>query len=285
MHSPAPFANPDLLIVGCGYLGQRIVRQWCGVGRIFALTRNRPDELRALGAIPIVGDVLDAASLERLPPVGAVVYAVGLDRTTGHSMHDVYVHGLTNVLEALTGAPRIAYVSSTSVYAQQGGEWVDETAATEPVDESGRIVLKAEATLRAKRPDAIILRSAGIYGPGRLLRRATALHSAEPIAADPDRWLNLIHVEDAANAVRTALERGPNGTTYNVADDRPPTRREFYSELARLLGAPMPVFVPGADKTNRRIVNRKMKNELGVSLRYPSFVEGLQGTLNAHASN
>jgi nucleoside-diphosphate-sugar epimerase len=272
--------NSDRLIVGCGYLGQRVASKWQSSGRTFALTRSRVDELRAFGLTPIVGDVMDQQSLRALPPVSTIVYAVGFDRSADYSMRDVYVTGLRHVLEALSGKPRIVYVSSTSVYGQTDGSWVDETSAAEPSEESGKIVLEAEATLRSQRPEAIILRFAGIYGPGRLLRRITAIQSSEPIAADPDRYLNLIHVDDGAAVLLAAAEKGRDGETYNVADDRPPTRREFYTELARLLGAPPPTFVPGSDRANRRIGNARMKREFSIALRYPSFVEGLAQAVN-----
>jgi len=273
-------ANPDRLIVGCGYLGQRVAQRWQPPGRTFALTRGRTDELTALGVAPIIGDVLDPASLKNLPDVGAVVYAVGFDRNAGRSMREVYVEGLANVLDALPGEPKFVYVSSTSVYAQTNGEWVDENSATEPAEESGQIVREAEAILRAKRPSAIILRFAGIYGPGRLLRRAASLRNGEPIAANPDQFLNLIHVDDGASAVVAAVESGSAGEIYNVSDGQPPTRREFYTELARLLEAPPPSFAPEGEGPNRRIANNKMKRELGVQLQFPSFREGLSASID-----
>jgi len=103
----------------------------------------------------------------------------------------------------------------------------------------------------------------------------------EPIAADPDGWLNLIHVEDGAAAVVAAAERGEPGRTYNVADDRPATRREFYAELAGLLGAPAPRFAPAAERTNRRVNNRRMRDELRVELQFADFRAGLRDALRA----
>lgn len=274
-------ANPDRLIVGCGYLGQRVAQRWQPPGRTIALTRGRTDELTALGVAPIVGDVLDPASLKYLPEVGVVVYAVGFDRNAGHSMRQVYVEGLANVLDALPGEPKFVYVSSTSVYGQTNGEWVDENSATEPAEESGKIVREAERILRAKRPSAIILRFAGIYGPGRLLRRVDSLRKGEPIAANPNHFLNLIHIDDGVSAVLAAIEAGSAGEIYNVSDGQPPTRQEFYVELARLLKAPPPRFAPGSTGTNRRIANDKLKGELGVPLQFPSFREGLPASIEA----
>lgn len=265
---------PSHLIVGCGYLGRVVARRWLAAGHhVTALTRSRADELSSLGIDPVVGDVTDSAL--RLPAADTVLYAVGLDRSAGKSMREVYVGGLANVLAVLPAVRRFVYVSSTSVYGQADGGWVDETAPTEPAEENGRIVLEAEQLLREQRPDAIVLRFAGIYGPGRKMRWA-AVERGEPIATDPDGWLNLIHVEDGALAVLAAAERGQPGATYNVADDRPVVRREFYAEMAAILGAPAPRFTPVAERTNRRISNRQMRTELGVEPRFPDFRAGLR---------
>src|SRR5262245_45229702 len=158
----------DKLIVGCGYLGRRVAEQWQRQGhRVFATTRNptRADEFRELGLELVVCDVLDPASLRALPSVATVLYCVGLDRSSGQTMQAVYVDGLANVLAALPAPGRFIHISSTSVYGQTDGEGVDETSATEPLEESGQIVLKAERVLRHAVPGAIILRFAGIYGP------------------------------------------------------------------------------------------------------------------------
>jgi nucleoside-diphosphate-sugar epimerase len=243
-----------------------------------------------LGLHPVVADVLDSASLQRLPAVETVVWSVGLDRSAGVPMHRVYVDGLANFLEALPACCRFVYVSSTGVYGQEQGEEVDETAATEPGDEAGRVVLEAERLLRERLPEAIVLRFAGIYGPGRLLR-TPALLAGEPLTGDPDRWLNLIHVEDGAAAVIAAAERGQPGEVYNVCDDHPLLRRDFYTLLARLLGAPPPRFVPAApgtspgrrERAHRRISNRRLRRELALELRYPSCAQGLPVCLSGCA--
>src|SRR5207247_1991336 len=122
---------------------------------------------------------------------------------------------LANVLAQLPPPKRFIYVSSSSVYGQTNGGWVDETSPTEPNEESGRIVLEAENLLRAKLPNAIFLRFAGIYGPGRLLRRQT-IERGDPIVGDADKWLNLIHVDDGARVILAAEERAEPGRVYNV---------------------------------------------------------------------
>src|SRR5262245_18366421 len=273
---------PTHLILGCGYLGRVVARLWLAEGRrVAALTRSRPDELRALGVEPILGDVTDPATL-RLPSVDTVLYAIGMDRSAGRSMRDVYVGGLTNVLNALPAPRRFVYVSSTSVYGQTGGEWVDEDSPTEPAEESGRVVLECERILRERLRDAIILRFAGIYGPGRIIKKS-AVERGETLATDPDRLINLIHVEDGARAVVAAAEQGPLGTTYNISDGNPVTRREFYTAMAELLGSPAPRLklpLPGSasrqGRTNWRVANRRMRQDLGVELQYPDYTQGLK---------
>ena len=279
----------DRLIVGCGYLGRRVVPLWRAEGhRVFATTRSdaHAEELRRLGAEPVRCDVLDPATLRGLPAADAVAYCVGFDRAAGASLRDVYVTGLGNVLAALPAPGRFVHVSSTGVYGQCDGEDVDEGAATDPPEESGRVVLEAEQLLRGRLPGAVVLRFSGIYGPGRLLR-GQAVRDGEPIVGDPDRWLNLIHVADGAAAVVAAAERARPGAVYNVSDDRPVRRRDFYRLLARLLGGPEPRFVPpppgsplpAHERANRRILNRRLRADLGVALRYPSYEEGLPASV------
>lgn len=282
---------PTKLILGCGYLGRRVAALWQRQGDHVIATTRRPetaDELQRQGLQPLVCDVLDPPEL---PAVDAVCYAVGLDRQAGASMRSVYVDGLARVLARLPRPRRFIYISSSSVYGQSDGGWIDESAATEPVEESGRIVLAAEQTLRQALPEAIILRFSGIYGPGRLLRR-TSIEAGTPIVADADKWLNLIHVDDGARAVLAAEQRANAAGTYNICDGHPMRRRDFYQELARLLHAPPPVFIPPPadqpapphEKANRRISNRRMWAELGVELQYVDYQQGLAAStvLDSH---
>jgi nucleoside-diphosphate-sugar epimerase len=277
------------MVIGCGYLGRRVAALWQAQGhRVFATTRKpeRAAEWRQLGLEPVLCDVCDPYRLRALPQAETVVYCVGLDRTAGRPMQAVYVDGLGNVLSELTGRltrpARFLYVSSTSVYGQTGGEEVDETSPTEPVEESGKVVLAAERLLRERLQGAVILRFAGIYGPGRLIG-SQVLRNGEPLGGDPDGWLNLIHVEDGAAAALAAAEHGQPGQTYIVCDDRPVLRFEYYSRLAELLGTPPPRFepppqdqtLPSHPRANRRLVNRRLRQEIGMALRYLSFEEGL----------
>ena len=283
MSSP-DYSNVPCLVVGCGYLGRRIASAWCDSGRrVAALTRNRGAELADAGFEPVVGDVLDPASLARLPEVGPVLYAVGFDRSAGRSMREIYVEGLANALRAIRSPGPFIFVSSTGVYGQTDGEWVTEESPTEPLEASGKVVLEAERRLRELRPDAIILRFAGIYGPGRVLRQQ-ALRNGEPFVGDAEKWLNLIYVEDGVQAVLAAEQRGTPGEVYLIADDEPVRRRDFYTLSAELLGAPPAKFETAPTpvvEANRRVSNAKAKRELGFAPQYMSYREGLRASVHS----
>jgi nucleoside-diphosphate-sugar epimerase len=249
--------------------------------RVIALTRGNAAALRAEGIEPVTGDVLDPHSLANVPAAGTVLFAVGWDRSSGRGMREVYVTGLSNLLTTLPHAARFIYASSTGVYGQTGGEWVDEASATEPREESGKIVLEAERLLRDQRPDALVLRFAGMYGPNRLLRQKQVT-AGEPLVGDADRWLNLIHIDDAATAVVQASTHGKPGETYVIADDEPVTRRDYYNLVAELLGAPAAKYEhkPEEGQPNRRVRNGKAKDLLSWRLRYPSFRDGLPAAVS-----
>ncbi len=228
-------------------------------------------------------DVLQPATLDKLPSVDTVLYAVGFDRTAGVSMRSVYVDGLANVLGKLPPPGKFIYISSSSVYGQTGGEWVDEESATAPEEEAGQIVRAAEMVLEATMPDAIVLRFAGIYGPGRLLRQK-ALAAGEPLLADPDRWLNLIHVDDGARAALAAEQHARPGRIYNVCDDHPVQRHDVLRRPGEGTGRAAPRFVappagmpaPPHEKGNRRLRNQRLREELQFVHAYKSYAEGLR---------
>ena len=276
------------LIFGCGYLGSRVARRWLDAGEtVFAVTRtdNRAATFAEQGIRPIVADVTQADSLGSLPAADTVLFAVGFDRNAGPSMREVYVQGLRNVLSALPPATRrFIYISSTGVYGQTDGRWVDEDSDCHPTREGGRVTLAAEATLRASPlwSGSMILRLAGIYGPGRVPRLDNVI-DGRPVPAAPDGYLNLIHVEDAARAVLAAETCEIAGDVLNISDGHPMRRREFYEELARLLDVPPPGFVvPPADSpsaqrglSDKRVSNQRTLKRLGLSFNFPTYREGL----------
>ncbi len=267
------------LVVGCGYLGERVARFWRDAGDdVYATTRgDRADALSRAGLRPLKMDVTHGPALGPLPVVDTVVFAVGRDRRSRATMLDVHVTGLRSLLDTLpvsTGC--VIYVSSTGVYGQDAGEWVDEESVCEPLSEGGKACLSGERLLvaHARGRDALVLRLAGLYGPGRVPRSADVT-AGRPIAGSPDAYLNLIHVEDAAAAVVAAAASGPlTGRTYVVSDGHPPTCGEYAGWLATQLGVPPPVFEAGSG-LGKRVRNARAVHELGLRLKYLSYREGL----------
>lgn len=273
------------LIVGCGYLGARVARRLVERGeRVIGTTRSpqRADALAALGVEPILLDVLDPGSLDRLPAAERAVLCVGYDRRSGASRSDVGVIGLEGVARhlAASGLCGLVYTGSISVYGQTGGVRVDETSATEPATEPGRVQVAAESALRLAFPGVVTLRLGGLYGPGRVIHRESLLRGL-PLEGDPDRWLNLIHVDDAARAVVAALDANAPPGLVNVCDDRPVSRREYIETTARLLGVAPPPWRPADDPTepNRRVSNTRLKAALLPGLDYPTIEQGLPAAL------
>ena len=198
------------LIFGCGYLGHRVASAWIENGNeVFAVTRSeqKSHQFRTSGIQPIIADLCQRQSLVNLPHVDVVLHCVGFDHSSGSSHEDVTCGGLRNVLDVVTGrCARLIYISSTSVYGQSSGEWVDETSECAPTSSGGMLCLQAEQQVRDwaeghQTASTNILRLAGIYGPGRLLSRIDALKSGLVLAGHGDAFLNLIHVDDAVTAI------------------------------------------------------------------------------------
>ncbi len=279
----------DRLIVGCGYLGQQVARRWQEQGLRVAVT-TRSAERAAVFAqqqlTPFVCHVLEPESLALLPSADVVLQAVGYDRQSGQSQREVYVTGLTHLLTALSGRyQKFLQISSTSVYGQSDGSFVDETSATKPLRENGEIVLEAEAVVDRLAANWLILRLSGIYGPNRLLARMNQAMTPAPIPGNPEAWLNLIHVKDAAEVIDRAATAKVHNEVILVSDDLPLQRREYYETLARLLQAPAPLFAveepdPKGDRgLNKRCLNQKMHQVLQPKLQFPTIATGLPEAL------
>jgi nucleoside-diphosphate-sugar epimerase len=233
-----------------------------------------------MGFGPLVLDVTCGPASVALPEVDTVVCAVGRDRRSDVTMFDIHVSGLRTVLDALPASTgRVIYVSSTGVYGQDAGEWVDEESECEPVTAGGQACVSGEQLLfaHARGRDAVVLRLAGLYGPGRVPRSAGVAAGA-PIAGSPDAYLNLIHVGDAASAVVAAADSGSaTRRTYVVSDGNPPTRGDYVARLAAQLGVAPPRF-EGGSGLGKRVRNTRAVQELGVRLQYLSYREGLAAT-------
>lgn len=276
------------LLVGCGYLGQRVAGLWRGQGDHVHVTTRRTDRQKRLSAEGYDAMQLDVTKPDlwpALPAVDTVLLSIGYDRTSGVPIHDVYVKGVRNLLAGLphdTG--RIIYVSSTGVYGQTDGSWVDEKSECRPTRPGGKACLDAENSIRqhAFGQRAIILRLAGIYGPGRIPRR-DRIAKGGPILARADGFLNLIHVEDAARVIVAAEQQVQAPATYVVSDGHPVPRRDFYAEIAQRMGVNPPTFcdapanssVDRRSSGSKRISNRRLLADIGIDLLYGDFRKGL----------
>jgi nucleoside-diphosphate-sugar epimerase len=275
------------LIVGCGYLGRRVARRLLDRGnRVLGTTRSPATaaDLAHAGVEPLLLDVLDETAASTLPAADRAVLCVGHDRRAAADRRAVGVDGLRRVLDHLAarGLRRVVYTGSVSIYGQAAGDWVDETSPTEPDGEPGRVQVEAEAALRSAFPPLIVLRVGGLYGRGRVLHRDAILRG-QPLRGDPHRWLNLIHVEDAARAVVAALDATDPPPVVNACDDRPVTRLECVEATARSLDLPPPTWAPGDDppEPSRRVSNARLKATLLPILDYPTIAEGIPASLAA----
>ncbi len=280
----------DRLVVGCGYLGLRTAKRWLEAGMSVAATtrsKERAEEFSAIGIQPIVADVTNPTSLEGLPQADSVLHCVGFDRSAAPNKREVYVAGLANVLSAVAGkSSRLIHISSTSVYGQHNGESVNESSVCEPNSEGGQICLEAENLVRDSELEWNILRLAGIYGPGRLLRRVEQIKSGEPIAGRPDAFLNLIHVEDAVSVVDACFSEWTSGRLLLVADGNTTTRRQYFGALAEHLSGPEPTFDPTEVSRHTAGINKKcdttlLRDTLRVPLEFGNLADGIQDSLPA----
>ena len=282
----SPAAPPATrLVVGCGYLGERVASRWQAAGdRVVAVTRRpaRAAELAVRGLEPLVADVTAAAfpAAATLPTADTVFWAVGFDRAAGTTHRDVHLHGLMRLLDALPGRPRVILSSSTGVWGDEDGRVVDESTPAHPAREAGRVLIEAETLLAAHpRGPGVALRFAGLYGPGRLPRIADLL-AGSPIAADPDSWLNLIHVDDAAEVVRLVAAAAAPRPLYVVSDGRPVRRRDWYGRLAALAGGPEPQWDAAAPRprgADKRVDPRRLFADLPLRLAHPDALAALAG--------
>ncbi len=277
------------LIIGCGYLGLRVAALWEAAGaEIVALTRSaeRVEAWRARGWTSLLGDLGRPDVLPPFPAVDTLLFAVGFDRSGGYDQRAIYVDGLRAVLTALQGrVGRVIYISSSSVYGQTEGEWVDETSPCEPTQPGGKLCLEAEGLVQQFAPGrASSLRLSGIYGPERLLSKRESLLAGVPLAGLSKAWLNLIHVHDAVQAIVTVDALESPAETYLVTDDEPVQRGEYYAELAGRIGAPPPVFdVTLAARNGARGLNKRCHNArlraAGWSPRFANYRSGLTNAL------
>lgn len=282
----AALSAGGILLAGCGDLGIRLGLLLAAAGRrVHGLRRDPaglPAPIHALAA-----DLAEARSLEVLPPgLSDLVYLAAADAFTEEAYRRAYVDGLRNVLNALDSPRRIVLVSSSSVFGQTDGSWVNEQSPTTADDFSQRCLLQGEQL--ALEAGGTVLRLSGIYGPGRtrLLERVRAGEATH--APGLDEWTNRIHVDDAASALEILLGLDSPRPVYLGVDDEPARRREVLEWLAERLGAPAPrveeppVRRPGRSGSSKRCSNRLLRST-GWRPRYPSWREGYESLIGGTA--
>ncbi|MDX1926100.1 MAG: NAD-dependent epimerase/dehydratase family protein [Pirellulaceae bacterium] len=275
----------SILIVGCGFVGNEVVRQ-CQASHqrpVFALTRtaDRVAELRAAGATPVVGHWQDASTLTSLPAVETLLIAVPHREDSGLGIQS-HVEGLKNLVQSQKTVRKLIYLSTTGVYGDAHDE-VDELTPTQPTRIGPQIAVAAEQWLaeRFTAPQLAIIRLAGIYGPGRV-PLAEKLRAGEILQVPQAGWLNLVHVADIAAMLLQVTDNELQHSLYVFSDGKPVPRMDFYRTLAKLCGVDEPKFAepdPLATRSMRagkkRVNPQRLMDELKFALQFPSYQEGL----------
>ena len=270
----------NILIVGAGYLGSRIARNFKEKKqRVYAVTRNREKaaDFEKEGILPVVADLSDPQTLQKIPAAHFIVISVAPDESTEAGYRKIYLEGIRNFFQSRANQPRpylIVLISSTSVWKDCGGEWVHETVPVDPDSEKGKILKASEAIVLESGYPAVIFRLSGIYGPGR--NGLEAFRSGRwPSPSEPDGYRNMIHVEDAAQALPVLFKEAKEGQIYIGSDEEPVLRSRFCEWLSQKTGvtsAPGQVIKKVGGK---RLKNQKLK-DLGFKFLYPTFREGYE---------
>jgi nucleoside-diphosphate-sugar epimerase len=271
-----------ILIAGAGWLGSAVARALTARGdQVIALRRdpNRVEALRAPGVTPLALDLTSPGAAARLPPFDAAVACQSAGGDSAAEYRAAYVDANRTLLEAAArcGASKLVYTGSTGVFGQRDGSLVTETTPPAPASPSAEVLVEAERLVRGAAPavPACLLRLSGLYGPGRagLLQRVRS--GALALGPGDDAFMNWCHLDDAVAFVLAALDRGEPGAAYHGSDAAPPRRRELIEWVAKQLGVePVRNELPAAGPS-RRIDSAWTRQALGVTLRYPTFKEGL----------
>lgn len=283
-----------LLIVGCGDVGMRVLRQLAGRWTVFALTSTaaRVDELRAAGAIPLIGNLDDAASLGRLAGLADRVLHLAPPAAQGRT--DERTRRLLQALSRSAAPARLVYASTSGVYGDCAGARIDETRTVNPSNDRAWRRVDAEDQLRqwgrVTGASVTVLRVPGIYAfdregghPRERLRKGLPV-----LAREDDVFTNHIQADDLARACLLALMRGPAQRVLHASDDSALLMGDYFELAASLCGMAPPARVTRAEapgvfspmqmsfmNESRRMDNRRLKRELRLRLRYPTPREGL----------
>lgn len=270
-----------LLVIGAGYLGDEILRQfkvagWDAVGA----SLSGGEDL-------ITCDVSDPISVAGLPDADAIIHCAASGRGGEDAYRKVYLNGCENLVRRFPYA-KIAFTSSSSVYAQQDGELVTEESATIPDRETGRLLLAAESCVTDA--GGMVARLAGIYGPGRSVLLSKFKNGEAVIEEDGRRFINQIHRDDAASALlhMFSLTEFPAGQVFNVCDSESLTQLEVYQGLAKIFGKDLPPSGPRdlnrkRGWTHKQVSNAKLR-ATGWQPKYPSFLDAVDELLAFQSS-
>lgn len=281
-----------ILIIGPGDVALRLIPQLTDKFRVYALTRRSESAaaLRALGVTPIVGDLDERRSLQRIGGIADVVLHFAPPPPSGTT--DTRTQNLIAALNSRGGLPRrLVYISTSGVYGDCGGAWVDETRPVQPGTARGARRVDAESRLRdwagTNGVRLSILRAPGIYGDGRLPE--ARLRAGTPVlAATDDVYTNHIHADDLARICIAALWRGKPQRVTNASDNSQLLMGDYFDFAADLYQLPRPPRVPRSTAQeqlslmllsfmgeSRRLDNTRLRRELRVPLRYPTVLQGL----------
>ncbi|MEO6970714.1 MAG: NAD-dependent epimerase/dehydratase family protein [Chthoniobacterales bacterium] len=268
---------PRILIAGCGYVGAATADLFHGAGwEVEGWTQSgqgagKPYPIRAVNISDRAAVAATASAFD------AVIHCASSGGGGAESYRRIYLEGARNLLAELR--PRtFLYTSSTSVYAQTAGEWVDEESAAEPAHETGRILRETEELVREN--GGLVARLAGIYGPGRSALLRKFLAGEARIEEREPRYLNHVHRDDIAAALLHLVTTPNDSQIVNVTDDQPLTQRQCYEWLAEKLSRPLPPTIAqrGERKrgaSNKRVSNRRLRG-LGWQPQFPSFPSGME---------
>ncbi|WP_254280072.1 SDR family oxidoreductase [Haloarcula marina] len=290
-------------ILGCGYVGLELGRQLRGDHDVVGVRRSA-DGVAAVedaGFEAVQADVTDAESLAAVPDADWVVFAASSGGRGADAAREVYVDGLRTAIDhfwAREDAPeRLVYTSSTGVYGDHDGEWVDEETPLDPQTEKTEVLAEAERIARERPTDygghGSVARFAGLYGPDRY-RLSRYLEG--PVTAG---YLNMVHRDDAAGAVRFLLEGDHRAEVVLVVDDEPVEKWAFADWLAEQCDVPFPPKQTKAERladeslsatatrriqTSKRCSNERLRS-LGYDFVYPTFREGYQKAIDTYLRN
>lgn len=276
-----------VLVAGCGDLGARVGVLLSADGwEVWGLrrsTRTLPTAIQ-----PLALDLTDPLALASVPDVELIVFTAAAPLRNELSYQQTYVDAVANLLEVYHSRsirPWWLHVSSTSVYGEDDGSWVDEQTPARPEGFAGRLILEGERLLERSGWATTVLRLGGIYGPaspdGGRTWLLDSVRSGRAFCEDPPVWTNRIHVDDAARALQHLARRGPPEHPFEVligVDDEPAEDGVVKRWLAQQLGLPAPpTSNTGSRRTrgNKRCSNRRLR-ATGFELHYPSFRSGYE---------